>query len=168
MHKRGRVNIPSPYFSDYALNSIRANASFVIAAAAWPASNRAIIVPVIFPASCTLFEMRALGANTTGNYDLGFYREDFVRISSKGSTAMAAAVLSHTLPEVRVEGGRLYYAALALSSSSGQVYRANGGQLDFFLAARIGQMASAVPLPDPFVPAAASADYLPIINFLVR
>lgn len=149
---------------------LRVSAIATYAAAVWPAANTAILFPVIFPASCTLTALYARGANTTGNYDLGFYLPDLSRLASKGSTAMANATLTLSLPDVRVHAGLTYYVALVCDSTSSSIVRTTTGDINFRIAvaAGMGQQATALPLPNPFVPATIAADYIPLFAFGLR
>jgi hypothetical protein len=89
----------------------------------WPVANKALCLPVVFPYPCQLYSIAFVAVNGTGNYDLGLYDGySKVRIASSGTTAMSAAgakTLSSS-PDMRVDPGKLYYAALALSSGSGR------------------------------------------------
>jgi len=143
-------------------------AGFSIANAGWATANMALYLPVMFPANATLYAIRFHAANGTGNYDLGLYDEFLTLVASTGSTAMSAAgVKSLTLPEYRVQAGRIYYAALAISSTSGQIVRwaitARDG-----VAVGVGQQATALPLPDPAVPVTLTTAVIPIFAFGVR
>lgn len=161
--------LPSYFLQpDYWCESASQGAFSSFTGSAWPASNRAIYVPVQFPADCTVFGIQALGANTTGNYDIGLYGPDFGRLTNKGSTAMAAAVLSHTFSDLRVYGGMTYYMALALSSSSGSVGRVATGALIRLTVLGVAQEASALPLPSTMTPAAPANDYVPFMTVRIR
>lgn len=162
--------LPSPWCPDSTYAQLRVSAIATYAAATWPAADTAILFPVIFPSSCTLTALSTRGANTTGNYDLGFYLPNLTRIASTGSTAMASATLTLTLPEVRVHAGLTYFAALVCSSTSSSIVRTTTGDSAFRLsiAAGMGQQASALPLPNPFVPAVITSDYIPLFAFGVR
>jgi len=136
------------------------------------AANDAHYVPVIFPKSCTLYAMYFAAANGTGNYDLGLYDSSFAKIASTGTTAMSAAGLKTlSLSDYRVSGGRIYYCALSLSSTSGQVYRPNYGSnaRDALIAGGWGMEASAVPLPSTMTPTTATAyTVIPAFAFGIR
>lgn len=155
---------PSDFVTE--LNGIGALSGF--GAGTWPAANRAIYVPVQFPADCTVYGIHAAGANTTGNYDLGLYGPDLTLYTNKGSTAMAAALLSHTFSDIRVYGGLTYYMALALSSASGSVARITTGATIKLTYVGIAQQASAVPLPSTMTPATPASDYIPFLALQLR
>ena len=90
----------------------------------WPAANRALYIPVWFPSSTVVVEMRVGFTTAAGNYDIGIYDSNFSLIEAKGSTACSAAAHIFTLTKPqRVRGGDIYYAALVLSSTSDSCYR---------------------------------------------
>lgn len=133
----------------------------------WPAANRAFYVPVVFPCDATIYSLSVLGTSTTGNYDIGFYGPNMAKITSKGSTAMASALLTHTFSDVRVKAGPTYWAALALSSTGAIEW------CSFTSALRastieVAQESSAFPLPATMTPAAMAHDRIPIFSFGVR
>lgn len=161
--------LPSPWFPNdvnIAMSPMGANA--VAAAASWPSANRALYVPVSFPADCTLYDIRFRAGNGTGNYDLGFYLSDFTRLASSGSTAMSAAgTKTLALPDIRVRAGEMFYAALALSSGTGSAVRIAYPLLQL-VPTHMAQQDSALPLPNPATPAAVAAAYMPVFCFGVR
>lgn len=135
--------------------------------ATWPVANLAIYMPVIFPADCTLYSLNAVGNNATGNYDLGFYSPAFARLASKGTTANAAAVLTLSLPNIRVAGGDVYYAAITFSSTSSALVAGGVAGL-FAVIAGFAQQATALPLPSPGVPATFAQAIFPLFTFGIR
>jgi hypothetical protein len=141
-----------------------------VASGAWPSANRAIYIPVIFPFPCQVYSIAFAATNGTGNYDLGFidgYTKG--KIASSGSTAMTAAgakTLTFTT-DIRVDPGKVYYAALALSSASGTVTRSNSG-LPSMISLGMGQEAAALPLPSTITPVTVASAYMPLIAFGVR
>lgn len=118
------------------------------------ANDDAHYMPVLFPNPATLESISFAAANGTGNYDLGFYDSSLAKIASSGSTAMTAAgVKTLSLSGYRVQSERVYYAALALSSTSGQVYRVNiAAAAQMLEAIGWGHEASALPLPATATP----------------
>jgi hypothetical protein len=141
-----------------------------MAASVWPVANKALYLPVTFPYPCQLYSIAFVAVNGTGNYDLGFYDGySKVRIASSGSTAMTAAgakTLTFTT-DIRVDPGKLYYAALALSSTSGSVER-NNSAVPALIALGCAEQATALPLPSPMVPVTLVAAYMPLFVFGVR
>lgn len=130
-------------------------------------NNDAHYVPVIFPCDATLYALRFAGANATGNYDCGLYDASLNRLASTGSTALSSGVQTLSLPNLRVRAGELYYCALAMSSTSGQVFRPNYSvsQMRGF---GIGREASALPLPSTASPVSPVNSVIPIFAFGVR
>ena len=137
------------------------------ASTGWTA-NRAYYIPVIFPASATLYALRAAGGNTTGNYDLALYDANGTRLATKGSTAMAAAVLSLTLPEIRVHAGTLYYAAVVTDNNSASLYGLVHAGTRYWAATGCANEESAFPLPVSATRVGMISVKVPLIAFGVR
>lgn len=132
-------------------------------------NNDAHLCPVFFPCDAIIYALRMAGTNTTGNYDIGFYDENLNRLVSKGSTAMANAILELSIPNYRVVAGRLYYAAFSFSNTGATIVRMNTSIATQSRAQGYAIQASAHPLPNPFVPASAAAySVVPIFAFGVR
>jgi hypothetical protein len=147
-----------------------AGAVGTLAGRSFPAANRAVHVPVMWPWPCQLYSLTVIAANGTGNYDLGFY-DGYSKnlIASAGSTAMTAAG-AKTLTfsrDIRVDAGKVYYAAVAGSSTSGQVEGFNTGILGL-ISIGMGQQASALPLPSTMTPATVATGFMPLFVFGVR
>jgi hypothetical protein len=160
--------LPDPYIPPFPQSDLQYAASSGLAAGTWPAADRAILVPVYFPANCTLYSLMFVAGNGTGNYDLGFYDQNYGLIVSSGSTAMSAGIKTLTLPEFRARVGQLYHAALALSSAAGSVVRYLPTSAEEVSPLGVAQQASAFPLPDPFVPAKNANSQIPKFAFGVR
>lgn len=164
--------LPDPFFPQTALREgAWLNTVGAVAAAVWPSASLGIIQPVTFPVNCTLYAMYALGNNTTGNYDLALYDAAMGRLASKGSTALAAATLTLSFSSpISVLAGVTYYAGMACDSASSSVFRStsNDSNVRQLISVGMGQQASAIPLPNPFVPAILAVDYVPLIGFGVR
>jgi hypothetical protein len=157
--------VPSIYNEISALGG----GAFGFATQTYPAANRAIYVPIIFPYPAQLYSMSMIATNATGNWDIGLY-DGYTKLlmASKGSTAMASGIKTLTFsPEIRVEPGRLYYAGVSLSSTSGSIVRSNPG-IPACVAAGMGQEASALPLPASMTPAIVASTYVPLFIFGVR
>jgi hypothetical protein len=165
-----KLRLPDAYIPDTYIQAAGLHGSGVGGTGTWPIANKALYVPVIFPVPATLTSIAMIAFNGTGNYDLGFcdgYTKK--RIASSGSTAMTAAgmkKLTFATP-IRVDAGRLYYGALALSSASGNVWRSNYS-IAACIAAGMGEQVTALPLPDPIVPATVLAAYMPIFVFGIQ
>jgi hypothetical protein len=123
-----KLRLPDFYVPDIYTQMAALHGSGLGGTGTWPIANKALYVPVIFPVPATLTSIAFVAFNGTGNYDLGFcdgYTKK--RIYSSGSTAMTAAgvkKLTFTTP-IRIDPGKLYYGALALSSTSGSIWRSN-------------------------------------------
>ena len=159
-HSPPPFQLPDPYIQEYPYSLIfRIQLTVPMTnGAVTSVTNRAVYVPMIFPCDATLYAIRFVATNGTGNYDLGFYKSDLTRIASSGITAMTAAgVKSLTLSEVRVFGGDLYYSALWLSSTSGQVIRyANTATVTTLNNLGFAQETNAAGLPATATPATQS------------
>lgn len=164
--------VPDPYLPDFPYHELVTGQTVAWAAASTAAigvNNQAKYVPVAFPCECTLYSIRWQASNTTGNYDLGFYNSAFTRIASTGSTAMTAGLKTLTLPEIRVRAGELWYAAIALSSTSGSMIAYPSTVIYVPAAVGVLQEASALPLPATATPVTvASGVAVPIFTFGVR
>ncbi len=140
------------------------------ASAAWPTANKAIYIPVIFRYPATLTSITYVAGNGTGNYDLGLYDGySKLKLASSGSTAVTAAggkTLTFTTP-IRVEAGWLYYAAVAVSSTSGAAFK-GAPTVNTAITCGLAEQTTALPLPATMAPATISSAYMPIIIFGVR
>ena len=59
---------------------------------AWPAANRALLIPFRLPVRATVYKMGCgTGTLTTGNFDLGIYDVNGNRLVSTGATAKTTA-----------------------------------------------------------------------------
>lgn len=166
-----RYVLPTPYIPHATICELLTHTNAAFASTTWASANTAVLVPVVFPVSCTVLDVRARGTNTTGNYDLAFYDPALTRIASKGSTAMASADLVLTLgTPYRARAGVTYYAALVCSSTSSTVVQLNTADTfgRFAELASCGRQASALPLPDPFVPVEPNAVGVPALAFGLR
>lgn len=164
-----RPRIADPYVPSVFADVVGVGAQ-AIASANWPTANKAIYVPIIFPSPCQINSISFVAVNGTGNYDLGFYDGySKTKIASSGSTAMTAAGAKKLTisPDYRVDSGKLYYAALALSSASGTVERNNAG-VPALISLGLAEQTSALPLPSPMVPVTLTSAFMPLFVFGVR
>lgn len=166
-----RQLLPDPWIPNYAYQAVT-NVTGVSAPASGAlnsSANRGVAVPVIIPSDVTLYELFFVATNGTGNYDLGLYRDDYSRIASAGSTAMTAAgKKSLSLPNLRFRAGTVLIAALTLSSTTGTILRGSFAAANRLDVVGVTNMASSLPLPDPWVGAAPSEFTIPIFGFGVR
>lgn len=92
-----------------------------ITAAAWPANNLAVYMPVSMPIPFTIARfMIANGSNITGNVDIGIYSAAGSRLLSTGSTLRAdASAVQYIGVTDQVFQAGYYYLALVGSSTTG-------------------------------------------------
>lgn len=162
--------LPDPYLDPLPfMQAAGVSAGLTWAVSTWSgAADRATYLPQVFPVRCTLYALSFMGGNTTGNYDLGVYSADGVKLASTGSTALAASMQTLTLPEIAVPAGGLLYAALALSSTSGSSGRAGFTSAFQTINAGMLQEASALPLPANMTPVISAETEIPIFAWGVR
>lgn len=136
-------------------------------ASTWPTADRAFYLPFVLPCDARIYAVRARGTNTTGNYDIGLYDEYFRRIASKGSTANANAALELSV-DLQLCGGRMYWMALVMSSTSSGVIRATEGSVNRLVFAGLTQEDSALPLPATATPVDIASDFVPMMVLGIR
>lgn len=153
----------SPYEEIAALQPVAMTSGTIIAT-----NNKAAYIPFTFPVDVVLYALYFRSTSATGNYDLGLYTGSFSRITSKGSTAMADARQTLTLPEVRVRCGEVVYAAIAVSNSAATVLRLPLTVVDVPISVAIAEQAAALPLPATMTPVVTVAAVVPIFAFGVR
>lgn len=164
------MTLPDPWIPWEPYNAIRSTItlSSMGHGTIFASNNDSILVPFTLPCDATLYRLSFFAANGTGNYDLALYSSELARLASTGSTAMTAAgVKSLTIPEMRFKGGSVLFAALALSNTLGQVLRIVGN-LSQQRGFGVGFQASALPLPDPYVPTTPALAGTPLFAFGVR
>lgn len=157
--------LPTPYFPlDVSRDMTVAGSQTLIASAVWPSANRAIFVPMAIPVSATIVSLSFAATAATDNYDLGLYDASLNKVQSSGSTGLSTGVvtLSLTAP-YRVNAGGLIFAALAISGTTGSVFRYSGGAVGQLIAAGICQQATALPLPSTATPGTLTSTYAPVI-----
>lgn len=159
-----RYYVPSPWHSDdWLVSQVYQLNWALLGGTVWPAANRAIYVPVSFPADCTLYSISFKAVNGSDNYDLGFYDGAGTRIAASGSTAMSAAgTKTLTLPELRVFAGNQYYGALVLSGTAGVVFSKGPAATAPLIVVGVGQEAlGATALPATMTPASPASTLFP-------
>ena len=135
-------------------------------ASGWPGANRSILIPFQLPCDAQCYAIWARGNNTTGNYDLGMYDDDLKLIASKGSTAMAAALLEFTV-NLRLYGGQTYYMAMACDNTTAAFARW-APAVPIADGVGVLMQTSAFPLPNPAVFAVAVDAYVPNFGLSAR
>lgn len=134
------------------------------AAAAWPATNRALFVP--FRLSKQFLVTQAVvgcGGTGGGNFDVGVYDQNGNRIVSSGATGRSAssevvADLADTLI-----GPGTYYMGLAVDGTNNMIAWAPAA-VGLCKALGMKEMASAYTLPDPVTFATVSSAYVPTFS----
>lgn len=171
MHLVKRYRLPALFMPLYPHVLATFDGNFTMALNNFGTTNKAIYIPCYFPDAATLFSISFYAGNGTGNYDLGLYDRDCsARLFSTGSTAMTAAggkTLTFT-NDYRVGAGDLLFAALALSSATGQCLRLNAGSAQSLRGIGCGVQTSALPLPATATPATTDAAFAPAFLFGVR
>lgn len=133
----------------------------------WTSNNRAYSVPFsLTEPTSFLGGFVWNGANATGNFDIAVYdADDLARLISLGSTARSGTNVLQTA----AFGATLnlfpgpYHMAIVLSSTTGTVQRATP-DANHLKTLGVKQMDSALPLPDPFVPALMASGFLPFFG----
>lgn len=147
-------------------------ASFQAAAnfgnATWPASNRAVYVPMTIPARFTVARfMVCNGSTVAGNLDVGLYNANGSRLISTGTTAQAGTtqvqyidVTNQSFPAGN------YYLALVLSDTGGRVSTSAISVSTFepFIGSTLENLGSTV-LPATMTPAVRTVNGLPCFGF---
>lgn len=137
---------------------------------AWPAANRALLVPLYITEPSTVVKLWWMnGAAVSGNVDIGIYRvSDLSRIVSSGSTAQAG---TSALQEVDITDTPLapgtYYLGLACDNTTATFIRLFN-DLRWCRAFGVVQQTSAFPLPATAVPEACASAYVPLMGASLR
>lgn len=134
-------------------------------AAAFPAANDALFVPVMLQRSILIRRMFSANGNVaSGNLDLGIYTLDGKRIVSKGSTAQAGVTTLQFLDIDKTHlGPGWYYMAVAMDNGTGTLRRFN---ISVIRQRHFGVMkaVSAFPLPLSVSLTTVTATYVPSIG----
>jgi hypothetical protein len=137
---------------------------------AWPSANLAIYLPVEIYRPVTIVKMGVNnGTTVNGNFDLGLYDANGVRLVSSGSTAQSGASALQTvdITDTLLMPG-LYYMGMASSSATGTYSSWTGGASVDYRQMGVAQQATAFALPNPMVPAAFAQTYLPLVTMFPR
>lgn len=136
---------------------------------AWPAANRAILIPFRLPKPATVYKATVgCGATAAGNFDVGVYDEAGNRLVSGGSTGKAAAA------EVNVDltdtflGQGFYYMALSADGTNNYVALSSAASVYAFKAAGIRQASSAFVLPASITFETVASAFLPVLQLRFR
>jgi len=138
------------------------------ASTAWPANNRAIYVPIEIPDTMKFDRFWAFNGGTAGgNIDLGVYTQDFVLITSTGSTARSGTSVIQKInaPAAFALSPGLYYLGCAISVATDSIFQwtlANAVHTD---GCSVYEESSALPLPATATPVTMTAGFgVPVIG----
>lgn len=131
----------------------------------WGTGSLAYAIPFSLPFAYTVRRLFWTNGSTVGgNADIGIYAADFSQIYGQGSTVTSgASAVQYVTPATAILlPPDQYYLGITFSGTTNVVYgnsayTANGGRM-----AGLYQMASALPLPSPFVPASFAQVGLPL------
>jgi hypothetical protein len=158
---------PSCLDWDYAYT----NNQFPSAGAVWPAANRAIYAAVMVERTCVAYRFGVRVTTQAGNLDVGIYDEDFNRIVSKGSTAVAVAGLQVIDLTASVTGTAsptlkpgIYFLALSCSSATAAFQRASHNAEALRVCGVQQEGLGAVTLPAVGTPANPASAYIPAMT----
>jgi hypothetical protein len=140
-----------------------------IAAAVWPAANRAIYMPFLVDYTVTITHIGFEVSVQSGNCDVGIYDENSSRVVSKGSTAVGAAgIQTIDITDTTLNPG-LYFIAMCVDNITASIFRFNGLEALALQVLGVQQQAvGAVTLPDPATFANPAANYLPVVALTTR
>lgn len=134
------------------------------AGAVWPASNRALYLPVEVQAPCTAYQFIFNVVTQSGNYDVGIYDEQGKRLVSKGSTAVPVAGVCITdITDTELTPG-VYFLAMNVDNTTAAFNRTTNPTAAHMQCCGCQQQAvGAVTLPDPATFANPATAYVPAL-----
>lgn len=135
---------------------------------AWPAANRAILVPFRLPKTVVAYQMVAgSGATASGNFDVGIYDAAGNRIVSGGSTAKGNSVETIVNITDTTLGPGLYYMAMSADGTNNYmaITLTNATSPKFF---GIRQASTAFVLPATVTFETIAASFVPSFCVLTR
>jgi hypothetical protein len=130
---------------------------------AWPAANRALLVPFEIASPRVVTEIVWYnGSGISGNVDAGIYTTAGGRIVSTGSTAQSGSTAQQVvdITDTLLLPG-VYYMALAMDNGTGTIVRWQNYGTQQLIASGMQQAATAFPLPDPVTLANPATNYVP-------
>lgn len=134
------------------------------ASTAWPAANRAILIPFRLPKIMTAYQMIVgCGGTGGGNFDCGIYDKFGNLLVSGGSTGRSA--LSEVIVNITdtVLGRGTYYMALSVDGTNNMIATAPA-QVALVKAVGIRQASSAFVLPATITFETAASAYIPVFG----
>lgn len=137
------------------------------ATTAWPAANRAILIPFRLPKPATAYKM-TIGAGTTasGNFDVGIYDIAGNLIISSGATGKGNNTEQTVDITDTVLGNGSYYMAMAADGTNNYIARAV--DLNFLKMLGVRQASSAYTLPATLTFETVASAFLPWFSVRFR
>ena len=134
---------------------------------AWPAANRAILIPFRLPRLATVYKATVgNGTTASGNFDVGVYDIAGNRLVSSGATSKGASTETNVdLTDTLLGPGRYY---MALSANGTQNYSAHTGNLYMWKLCGVRQASSAYVLPATVTFETIASAYLPVFQLRLR
>lgn len=163
-------NVVSLYSPECLGQELGGLATVAPASGAWQTANDALYIPFRLSQG-RLFTRAALynGASAADNVDFAIYNDVLARLVTLGSTARAGtnAFQAFDITDVYLTAGR-YYVGIALDGTTGSFFAATLS-IELIKMCGVGRQATAMPLPDPAVPATnAVHTRLPIFALSTR
>lgn len=138
------------------------------ASGAWPANNRAIFVPFELAVHATFYKAWTNIGTSSGNIDFGIYDLAGNRLGSAGSTASPGTGFHIVdISDTTLQPGN-YYMAMAASTTGFLPSRWASPALQIMTSFGLGDMASALALPNPATIAVATSAYIPLFGLIGR
>lgn len=127
-----------------------------ISSTAWNTANRAVYMPVYLDRPVVVLKLWVFnGATASGNIDVGLYDRNYNRLTSAGSTAQAGTnvLQEFDVADLSIAGG-VYFIGIAASATTTTFFMNVSNVSGYFRGMGITQQDTALPLPNPAVPAA--------------
>lgn len=139
------------------------------ASTAWATANLAILCPVFIPCRYPVKNLFVYNfATLGGNVDVGIYSEDLQLLASSGSTVQAgASTIQFFAKDIVLRPGQ-YYFGMSSSSTTATFAASQLGTATRERYFGLLQMATALPLPQTFVPASVANARVPGIGITWR
>lgn len=137
---------------------------------AWPAVNRALYLPLYIDRPGTVTKFWTLnGATAAGNVDIGLYDRNYNRLASTGAIAQSgtSVIQEYDVTDFNIVAG-VYFLGLAESLTTATFFMVTSNVAGYFQAMGVTQQASALPLPNPAVPAAQITTFVPVAGIAFR
>lgn len=136
------------------------------ASTAWPAANRAILVPFRLPSLTVIYQaIVGCGATAAGNFDVGIYDKFGNRIVSGGATAKTNSTEAVVNLTDTTLGVGTYYMALAADGTNNYMAYAPA-QVGLVKAIGVRQASTAYVLPATVTFETAASAFVPVFGLL--